>query len=159
MWNGWRRRAMKTTVYSVATLVLLLGCASWSRGGLRNAWWYLGGLRLVCTPTEIVITPTESRAKSVKVNESIQITNLTGSQISIIGGTSSCSCTALGEIPTVIKDGQSVPFSIEIDRAGMRAGLTVDVVLFFDHPQYQSQKIRVKSVGADSGAVTIVAKN
>lgn len=67
-------------------------------GSMANYWWYLNGGDLIFTPTNIDIG--EVKAGSV-VGSPLQLRNVCGDELAVIGFRSGCGCLSCPSLPVV----------------------------------------------------------
>ena len=136
LWHE-RGRIARTVGTVVGVYLLLMGIlaavAYLGFGSIDAALAILRGERLSIYPSLVDMgegVPGETR------NASIELTNRTDMPIRVIGGTSDCSCTVLGDLPVTIPPGESRSITVAmhlpnaVGAFNRKAGLHLDYVGF-----------------------------
>ncbi len=111
-----RRGRLARHALEVTLLASLLAGAyagyAWSQtGSFHLIWPYLLGHRLFVTPMQLELG--EQPAASV-IGRSVNVLNLTGTNVTLLGAQTACSCVTLDKLPLVIPSGKTAQLNFEV---------------------------------------------
>ena len=147
--SGWRAAAGDAGEFAFA-YALLMALATvtitLSAGTADAAVAYLRGERLFTTQSVLDFGPVRAGESAALV---VELRNLTGRAVKVVGGTSDCSCTLIEDLPATIPPGGTLRATVRLTMPAGQGNFTRTATLWTDAPGHQSVPVALtgRSVG------------
>ena len=146
---GWRIAVGDAAEFAVA-FALLLGTTtaviSLTSGTADAAVAYLRGERLFTTQSVLDFGPVPAGESATSV---VELRNLTGREVNVVGGTSDCSCTLIEDLPATISPGGTLRATVRLKMPAGQGNFSRTATFWTDAPGHQSVLVALtgRSIG------------
>lgn len=137
-WASW----LGGSLLGAGILALVFVAASyWFLGSPAHALAYLGGKRVVASPSIYDFGEGHIGDSRTAV---FTVRNLGGSEVTITGGQTACTCIKLGKYPVPINPNGSVDLSFTIRLSAQNPSFSQPIILYTDLPNQPTLALQVE---------------